>query len=89
MKDGLNLTTDGSHYSLSQTVTDRAASNYSNVLTVKQSAPGGVAGTYTCTVSNELGSDNMTETAVGEYDVYTVYLYLLRVSVNRLFLVSP
>ena len=71
MKDGLNLTTDGSHYSLSQTVTDRAASTYSNVLTVSQSAPGGVAGTYTCTVSNELGSANMTEMAVGESDVAT------------------
>ena len=89
MKDGRTLTTDGSHYSLSQTVTDRAASNYSNVLTVKQSAPGGVAGTYTCTVSNELNSDSRTEMAVGESDVYTVYVYLLRVSVNRLFLVSP
>ena len=66
---GLNLTTDGSHYSLSQIVTDRAASTYSNVLTVKQSAPGGVAGTYTCTVSNDLGSVNMTRVAVGESDV--------------------
>ena len=69
MKDGSNLTTDGSHYSLSQTVTDRAASTYSNVLTVKQSAPGGVPGTYTCTVSNDLTSVNMTRVAVGESDV--------------------
>ena len=70
MKDGLNLTTDRSspHYSLSQTVTDRAASTYSNVLTVRQSAPGGVAGTYTCTVFNELNSDSRTEMAVGEFD---------------------
>ena len=73
MKDGLNLTTDGSHYSLSQTVTDRAASTFSNVLTVSQSAPGGVAGTYTCTVSNELGSDSRTEMAVGEFDVQCIY----------------
>ena len=69
MKDGLNLTTDGSHYSLSQTVTDRAASTYSNVLTVKQSTPGGVPGTYTCIVSNDLGSVNMTRVAVGESDL--------------------
>ena len=69
MKDGLNLTTDGSHYSLSQTVTDRAASTYNNVLTVKQSAPGGVAGTYTCVVSNDLGSDSRTKMVVGESDV--------------------
>ena len=71
MKDGLNLTTDGSHYSLSKNVTDRADSNFSNVLTVKQSAPGGVAGTYTCTVSNELGSDSRTKMVVGESDVAT------------------
>ena len=71
MKDGLNFTTDGSHYSLSQTVTDRAVSTYNNVLTVKQSAPGGVAGTYTCIVSNELGSDSRTKMVVGESDVAT------------------
>ena len=84
MKDGSNLTTDGSHYSLSQTVTDRAASTYSNVLTVKQSAPGGVAGTYTCTVSNDLGSVNMTRVAVGESDV-AMYSH----SELYVFLVSP
>ena len=84
MKDGSNLTTDGSHYSLSQTVTDRAASNYSNVLTVKLSAPGGVPGTYTCTVSNDLGSVNMTRVAVGESDV-AMYSH----SELYVFLVSP
>ena len=57
------------HYSLSQTVTDKAASNFSNVLTVKQSSPGGVAGTYTCVVFNELGSVNMTRVAVDKSDV--------------------
>ena len=61
MKDGQPLTTDGSsYYTLTQTVTDRASSTYSNVLvlTVSEGAPGGVAGTYTCTVTNELGSDS-------------------------------
>ena len=86
MKDGSNLTTDGSHYSLSQTITDRAASTYNNVLTVEQSAPGGVAGTYTCTVSNDLGVVNMTRVAVGKSDVQCMYLYLLRV--DRLILLS-
>ena len=71
MKDDLNLTTDGSspHYSLSQTVTDRAASTYSNVLTVKQSAPGGMPGTYKCIVSNDVRSANVTVVALGEFDV--------------------
>ena len=88
MKDGLNLTTDHSspHYSLSQTVTDRAASNYSNVLTVKQSAPGGVAGTYTCTVSNELNSDSRTEMAVGESDVYSYSVRLSTQSISEPFI---
>ena len=77
MKDGSILTTDGSspHYSLSQTVTDRAASTYFNVLTLRLSAPGGVAGTYTCTVSNELNSASRTETAVGEFDVQCTSIY--------------
>ena len=67
MKDGQPLTTDGSsYYTLTQTVTDRASSTYSNVLTVSEGAPGGVAGTYTCTVTNELGSDS-SEVTVGRY----------------------
>ena len=67
MKDGSYLTTDGSslHYSLSQTITNRSSSTYFNVLRVRQSAPG-VAGTYTCKVSNDLGSASMTVVAVGE-----------------------
>ena len=91
MKDGSILTTDGSspHYSLSQTVTDRAASTYFNVLTLRLSAPGGVAGTYTCTVSNELNSASRTEMAVGEFDVQCTSIYILRVSVNHSIIVSP
>ena len=66
MKDGQSLSIDGSTYQLTQTVTDRASSTYSNVLTVSETAPTGVAGTYTCTVSNDLGSGSMNVTAVGE-----------------------
>ena len=70
MKDGLPLITSdsSSHYSLSQRVTDRVDSTYSNVLRVGEGAPGEVAGTYTCTVSNDLGSDSRTVdvVAVGE-----------------------
>ena len=67
MKDGKLLTIDdSSHYTLSQTITDRVSSTYSNVLTVSESAPG-VAGRYICNVSNDLGSDSMEVVAVGEY----------------------
>ena len=65
MKDGLPID-DSTHYTLTQTITDRVSSTYSNVLTVSEGAPGGVAGTYTCTVSNELGSDSDDVLAVGE-----------------------
>ena len=64
MKDGLSID-DSTHYTHTQTVTDRASSTYSNVLTVSEGAPGGVAGTYTCTVSNELGNSTRGVVAVG------------------------
>ena len=66
MKDGLSLSIDDSTYQLTQTVTDRASSTYSNVLTVSETAPTGVAGAYTCTVSNDLGSGSDNVIAVGE-----------------------
>ena len=83
MKNGQPLTIDGSLYSLSQTVTDRAASTYDNTLTVSERAPGGVAGNYTCTVSNSLGFPPaiMTVVAVGELE------YTLSSSVRCLLLV--
>ena len=88
MKDGQPLTTDGSSlfsfsqtitdgstpYSFSQTITNRSTSTYSNVMTISESVTG-VAGTYTCTVSNELGSDSRTEAAVGEFDVQCTSIY--------------
>ena len=66
MKDGQLLTIDGSTYHLTQTITDRSSSTYSNVLTVSETAPSGVAGTYNCTVTNELGSDSSEVVAVGK-----------------------
>ena len=64
IRDGLSID-DSTHYTHTQTVTDRASSTYSNVLTVSEGAPGGVAGTYTCTVSNELGNSTRGVVAVG------------------------
>ena len=68
MKVGQPLTTDGSsYYTLTQTVTDRTTSmaTYSNVLTVHEGI--GVTGTYTCTVTNDLGSNSSTVVAPGEF----------------------
>ena len=66
MKDGQSLSIDGSTYQLTQTVTNRASSTYSNVLTVSETASTGVTGTYICTVSNDLDSDSENVIAVGE-----------------------
>ena len=66
MKDAQPLTIDGSIYHLTQTVTDRVSSTYSNVLTVSEAASSGVAGTYNCTVTNKLGSDSSEVVAVGK-----------------------
>ena len=68
MKDGKNII-DGHHFSLSQTITDRAFSTYNNTLTVGEGVTRGVAGLYNCTVSNVLGSDSAGVTAVGEWNL--------------------
>ena len=66
IKDGVPI--DGStHYTQTQSITDRANSTYSNVLTVSEGATGGVTGTYNCTVYNELGNDTRGVVAVGEF----------------------
>ena len=69
MKDDRPLNNNDSYYTISQTITDRVSSTYSNVLRVAEGAPGGVAGTYTCNVSNVLGNDSMQVMAVGEFSV--------------------
>ena len=61
MRDGVSI----DDYNLTQTVTDRYSSTYSNVLTVSEGAPGGVTGTYSCTVSNLLGNSTREVVAVG------------------------
>ena len=66
MKNGDFLFVDDStDYTLTQSITDRASSTYSNVLRVSEGAPGGVAGTYTCTVYNLLGNSTREVVAFG------------------------
>ena len=66
MKDGVIIDESSTDYTLTQTITDRATSTYNNIVTVNVGAPGGVAGVYICTVSNDLGSDTDQLVAVGE-----------------------
>ena len=73
MKDGQPLTADGSSpYSFSQTITNRSISTYSNVLSISERVQR-VTGTYTCIVSNDLGSDSMELVAVGELGLQKVH----------------
>ena len=64
MKDGVSIDESSTHYTLTQTVTNRATSTYSNVLTIHMGAS--VVGTYICIVSNELGSDSEEVVTLGE-----------------------
>ena len=64
MKDGVSIDESSTHYTLTQTVTNRTTSTYSNVLTIHMGAS--VVGTYICIVSNELGSDSKEVVTLGE-----------------------
>ena len=82
MKDGQPLTTDGSsYYTLTQTVTDRNTSTYSNVLTVHEGI--GVSGTYTCTVTNDLGSNSSTVVAPGEFPFLRLSMRSIIIQVSQ------
>ena len=77
MKDGQPLTADGSSpYSFSQTITNRSISTYSNVLSISETVQR-VTGTYTCIVSNDLGSDSVEVVAVGELGLQKVCMCVL------------
>ena len=58
-KDGGTLTANGTAYSMTQTLTDRSASTYENVLTLPTT--GDISGMYGCQVGNALG-DSTTVT---------------------------
>ena len=64
MKDKVIINESSTDYTLTQTVTNRATSTYSNVLTVRMGAS--VVGTYICNVSNELGSYSEVVVTLGE-----------------------
>ena len=55
-RNGQPVTIDGNTYQLTQTVTDRAASTYENVLTINQPLASILGSTFTCTVTNIFGS---------------------------------
>ena len=64
MKDEDIIDESSTDYTLTQTVTNRTTSTYTNVLTIHVGAS--VVGTYICNVSNELGSDFKEVVTLGE-----------------------
>ena len=64
MKDKVIINESSTDYTLTQTVTNRTTSTYSNVLTVHVGAS--VVGTYICNVSNELGYVTKEVVSLGE-----------------------
>ena len=57
IRDGQPLTIDGDTYQMTQTVINRASATFENVLTINQPLASIVGSTFTCTVTNVLGSD--------------------------------
>ena len=68
MKDGVIIDESSTDYTVTQTITDRASSTYSNILAVSVGVSGGVHGRYICTVSNDLGSDSEVVVVMSELD---------------------
>ena len=64
MKDGDTLDIDGVKYKTYQTVTDRRTSTYENTLLVDDDIEN-ITGSYTCRVSNKLGSSSRDLTVRG------------------------
>ena len=65
MKDGVIIDESSNDYIVTQTVTNRTTSTYSNVLTIINMGAS-VVGTYICNVTNALGSDYEELVILGE-----------------------
>ena len=65
MRNGEELRIDRTMYTAMQTVTNRRESTYENVLTLKV-IDATTAGTYTCTVTNELDISEPMSVNIGK-----------------------
>ena len=59
-KDGETLITDGTTYSLTQTLVNRVTSTYNSTLTVEASFAD-ILGEYSCSVMNSIGTSNVQQ----------------------------
>ena len=66
MKDGDTLDIDGVKYKTYQTVTNRRSSTYQNTLVVVDDDIKNITGTYTCRVTNRVGSSSRVLTVRGK-----------------------
>ena len=64
LKDGEELVVDGSTIVVLQSISSRTLSRYQNELIVNNLQPDDLLGTYTCVVTNALGSAGMENTLV-------------------------
>lgn len=62
-KDEETLITNGTTYSLTQTLVDRVSSTYNNTLTIEASFAD-ILGEYSCKVANSIGTSNVQETEI-------------------------
>ena len=76
-RDGQPVTIDGHTYSMVQTVTNRASATYENVLIVN---PPALGSTFTCTVTNMLGSDT-SNSVTGMPGTMCINIILIRKSI--------
>ena len=62
---------------MTQRVTDRAVSTYENLLIINQPLESIVGSTFTCTVTNVLGSDtgNCMNYKLSDTNVFAIYIY--------------
>ena len=66
MKDGDTLDIDGVKYKTYQTVTNRRSSTYQNILVVVDDDTENIPGTYSCRVTNRVGSSSAVLTVRGK-----------------------
>ena len=81
-RNGQPVTIDGNTYQLTQTVTDRAASTYENVLTINQPRASILGSTFNCTVTNTLGSGSDSIQVAGAAGIFLQEVLLATLTVQ-------
>lgn len=80
-RDGVRVNVDGDRYKMTQTVTDRGNSRYDNILLIRNAVHLAGSHTYTCFISNSVGStsNNIRTTMTGKISCDIMYCMLLSI----------